>query len=567
MRRAATILAMATALVAWAAPAAAQQADAPVCYGGEIGEGARTRRVILVAHRPDSATLHLYGRPERTFVLRGNEQLQSVDGAVTGEISAGSALVRRTSDAEPGRLMALQPVGRLDVLGEWSGRVGPGGVIRLVVRLQSGPCGSVVGVFDSPDQGQLGLPLTRVRAVGDTLVLEAWYLGIRLALPSAGSATRVARFEQNGVGADVTFQRGAELRRPQEPTRPFPYGEEELRLTGHAPGIRLTGVLTLPKGEHVHPAVVLISGSGAQDRDETIAGHKPFLVLADHLTRRGYAVLRLDDRGVGGSTGRVIDAGLHDVAGDVRIALAHLRAHPRIDARRIGLIGHSEGGYIAPIVAADAPVAFMVLLGAPAVSGPMILEAQRAAMNRGSGMPAKEVAVDSMMIAALLRVLEQDPSASEVESAIASGVSRWLATLRPHERAIARRLLDARTVARDSASFTLWRSAWFRSLLRHDPAPYLNRADVPVLAIIGELDLQVPAWQSAPAFASLYAKRPGLLTVRVLPGINHMLQPARTGSMQEYMEIEQTIAPAVLQALDEWLAATVPVTGSAIRHW
>jgi dienelactone hydrolase len=546
--------------------------NAAVCYQGTIGTGARLRRVIL-ERTLDSAVLHLYSRPPRQVALspsgppaEGRQFLQSSDGTsrVTITPSRASLTSMTSRDTTQAELEAA-PKARdaSSVFGEWVTAIGPGGVIRLVMRLTSGPCGYIVGAFDSPDQGQKDLPITSARIAGDSAVIEAAYMGLRIALPLGSSDARPGVLIQNGVTYQVTFQRGrsAELDRPQEPKRPFPYGEHEVRFASRSPGVRLAGTLTIPAGAGPHPAIVLISGSGAQDRDETIAGHRPFLVIADHLTRRGYAVLRTDDRGVAGTTGTPMQIGLDDVAEDVRGAIVFLRSRPDIDHSRIGLLGHSEGAYVAPIVAAsDSSIAFLMLLGGPAASGRDVLTAQRTKLARATGDAEARVRVDSLLIASVFSVIDRRPEDHRLAALVDSAFAVRLATFSESDRRIAERQFADRTAAQDTASLALWKSRWFKSLYHHDPAPFLLRVRAPIFALIGSLDLQVPVDQNVARFEALFAgPRRSQLTLDRMSGINHMLQRAKTGRMEEYMAITETIAPNVLESMDRWLARVVPV--------
>ena len=544
---------------------------AGICFEGTIGTGPRARRVIVEVAQPGAATVHRYSRPPRSVPVSSAEssRLVSGDGSMIVTFDHGTApasaqlsvfTARDTTRATLRRV--AQPSDLSPVHGEWLAAVGPGGVIRLGARLAAGPCGLVIGVLDSPDQGQKDLPLTAAQATGDTLVVEAEYLGLRIALPIRGADERRARMSQHGTDTEIVMLRGASsvLERPQEPLRPFPYAEHDVRFPSRAPSTRIAGTLTVPSTPGPHPAVVFISGSGAQDRDETVAGHRPFLVLADRLTRLGYATLRTDDRGVGATPGTPMQTGLNDVAEDVRGAIDYLRSRPEIDKTRLGLLGHSEGGFVAPIVAADDPsIAFLMLLGGPAVTGRDMLTAQRSMLSRASGAPHIEVTVDSLVIATIFTVLDTRPDDARLGAAVDSALTQWLAALPPTERKVADTLFAVRSAAQDSTSVELWKSRWFKSLYHHDPAPFLRRVNVPVFALIGELDLQVPAAQSAAGFESLFAGRRYLLTLHRLPGINHMLQAAKTGRMEEYLQIRETIAPDVLTRIDQWLTRVVPI--------
>ncbi len=262
-----------------------------------------------------------------------------------------------------------------------------------------------------------------------------------------------------------------------------------------------------------------------------------------------------------------MQTGLNDVADDVRGALDFLRARTDIDQSRIGLLGHSEGGYVAPVVSADDPsIAFLLLLGGPSVSGRDVLTAQRAALSRASGDSAAKLRVDSLLIASVFAVIDRRPDDDRLGALVDSAFAARLATLTTGERRIAERQLGERTAAQDTASIKLWTSRWFKSLYHHDPAPFLIRVRAPIYALIGELDLQVPVDQSVARFESLFAgARRDQLTLHRMPGINHMLQQGKTGRMEEYMEITETIAPEVLRSIDLWLARIAPVTSNPRR--
>ena len=252
------------------------------------------------------------------------------------------------------------------IAGDWSGVIDAGAPVPLVFHISGGP-GGWTGTMDSPAQHAMGLPLVVSEAAGkvrfDLTVAQAAFTGAR----SGDGALLVGSWSQNGAVLPLTLHRpgavaaAAPPSRPQLPKPPFPYRSEEVGYDNPAQHNHLAGTLTLPEGKGPFPAVLLITGSGLQDRDETIFDHKPFLLWADTLTRRGVAVLRVDDRTIGGSTGEVKTATTADFATDVEAGVAYLKSRPDIDRRRIGLMGHSEGGVIAPMVAArDPSIAFVV---------------------------------------------------------------------------------------------------------------------------------------------------------------------------------------------------------------
>jgi pimeloyl-ACP methyl ester carboxylesterase len=397
--------------------------------------------------------------------------------------------------------------------GDWISVLDFGQVkLRLALHLDGNP------TLDILDQDAFGLPLENVVHKERGLFFDAPTPGGRFAgeFSPDGNALE-GWWNQRGGAIPIRFLRGN--LRPQEPRPPFPYSEEQVTLRNHA--IRLAGTLTVPSGPGPHPAVVLVSGSGPQDRNGTVSGHRPLLVWSDYLTRHGYAVLRMDDRGVGGSTGRILDATDEDFARDLLAAVRYLRRRPGIDRRRVGVLGHSEGALVATIAASESSdIAFAVLLAAPGLPGRAILDYQSERIARALGIPEP--------LAARSREIQQKLFAAPPAQA-AAVFARETASLTLDEGAVVRGQLGPQ--------LQVVASRWFRFLLDYDPRPALARLRCPVLALSGALDLQVPAMPSA----------------RVLPGLNHLLQHARTGSPLEYKEIEETVAPEVLDMVAQFL--------------
>jgi uncharacterized protein len=333
------------------------------------------------------------------------------------------------------------------------------------------------------------------------------------------------------------------------PQPPFPYHSEEVRIANpRAPGVTLAGTLTLPPGRGPFAAAILITGSGAEDRDETLLGQKPFLVLADHLTRAGIAVLRLDDRGTAESTGTFAGATSADFATDANAAFAFLRARPEVDPHAIGYIGHSEGGMIGPIAARDNPdVAFLVLLAGPGAPARQILDGQRRAIGHSQGVTDAQLEA-SRPIQNLL--LDTAASADSTEAVTARLRTSLAARGIPEEQ-------QARMIQQVT-------DPWFRYFLRYDPAPNLARLRVPVLALNGSLDRQVIAADNLPGIRTALRDDPDA-TVRELPGLNHLFQHARTGAVGEYAEIEETMSPEVLDLVAGWINARFPRPARSAR--
>lgn len=367
----------------------------------------------------------------------------------------------------------------------------------------------------------------------------------------------VGKWLQNGNELDLEFEKVDLLKtrsvkppaRPQNPSKPYPYREEDVRFENKADQVTLAGTLTLPPKTGKYPAAILISGSGGQDRDESLLEHKPFLVLSDHLTRAGFAVLRFDDRGIGESTGDHAAADSRDFARDVEAGVDFLKNHSEIEASKIGLIGHSEGGLIAPMVAAERDdVAFIVLLAGPGVNGREIVLNQVGLIAAAEAGSAAEIQVNREVLTATFDLLTTEKTDDEIKTALRARYDEFRQKL-PAEK---------RTELSDTvleSSLTPMLTPWFRFFLVYEPQPTLARVRCPVLALNGALDLQVdPKLNLPPIEAGLKAGGNPDFTVRELPQLNHLFQSAKTGSPTEYRTIEETMSPTALQAISEWLA-------------
>ncbi len=437
----------------------------------------------------------------------------------------------------------------------WTGKVEiPSQPLEFAVTFNPAEDGSAIATIDIPAQGAVGL------ALADVIYTESDIAFTLAQAPPSGAVftatrdgdTAAGQLQQAGQTMPLSMTRvegdvAVGPRRPQTPAPPFPYASHDVDYTNTVDGTMLAGTFTVPDGPGPHPAVILITGSGAQDRDETILGHKPFLVLADHLTRRGIAVLRVDDRGVGGSSGSIATSTSQDLAGDVRAGLAFLKDHPDVDDTRLGLIGHSEGGLIAPIVAAGEPdVAFVVMLAGTGFPGREILQLQLRLIQEGMGRSPDNVDRQVEAQRHLIARLEADAPAQEIQDAV-------LALLRIQLSGVdAAAVGDGKTLAATQAASMA--TPWFRSFLRTDPREALRRVACPVLALNGSLDLQVPADANLPAIEqALRAGGNTDVTTTTLDGLNHLFQTATTGLPTEYAAIEETFAPHALDLVSDWI--------------
>jgi pimeloyl-ACP methyl ester carboxylesterase len=424
--------------------------------------------------------------------------------------------------------------------------------LRLGVVITKGADGALRGVLDSLDEGVADIPMDEVKVADKTVTFSIKPLSLTY---QDGQSIK-GIYTQGGASLPFTLQRTdkrAANVRPQHPKKPYPYVEEEVSYASGA--IKLTGTFTKPRGDGPFPAVLLITGSGAQDRDEQILGHKPFLVLADHLTRKGIAVLRVDDRGVGGSTGVLTEAGIEEQADDVLAGVAYLKGRTDVRAGRIGLIGHSEGGMVAPLAASRSKdVAFIVLLAAPGVAGEEVLMRQFADMAKaGKQVTGEDLARALVRQRRSLAIVKDGPDAETVRKRLQQLLKEEEATLSDAER----KQYEA-VKAQTAAQLEMASTQWFRSFVRYDPVPVLAKVAVPVLALNGSKDMQVAAKENLGAIGKALREGGNAdATVRELAGLNHLFQHSKTGAVAEYGQIEETFAPQALEEISAWLLARV----------
>jgi len=443
-----------------------------------------------------------------------------------------------------------------DIEGSWTGKLNAAGMeLRMVFNFTMTNADTLKATLDSPDQAAQGIPLGSVRLAGDSLFVDAPMLKGNYKGTFTSDTTVRGAWTQLGkeYPLDVSRQETPPvILRPQEPKPPFPYKAEDVTFRNNTEGFDLAGTITLPEGSGPFPAVVLISGSGAQDRDETLLGHKPFLVLADHLTRNGIAVLRYDDRGVGKSKGNMMNATSMSLAGDAEAAVTYLLSRPEIDKKMIGLAGHSEGGLIAPIVASrNGNVAFVVSLAGPGVKGYDIIITQTRDIQMASGVPEKDIEETIKTNGKLFEMVMAEADQRKVAKSAMEWYNKELdgKGVSPEERKT--------MMAQFTQGLLSVNSPWFRYFLAAEPDEYWSKVKVPVLALNGENDLQVSAEVNLPAIkASLKKAKNREVTIKSLPGLNHLFQHSATGSPAEYASIEETISPEVLQIITDWIKLT-----------
>lgn len=444
-----------------------------------------------------------------------------------------------------------------DITGQWNGLLKVQGVQLRVVFNVSKSADGYSSTMDSPDQGAKGIPVSKTSFENPNIHFEAANAGI--VYDGVLKENEIeGTFKQGGQSFPMNLSRKAiekqTLKRPQEPAQPYPYYTEDVSFNNSAANITLAGTLTLPEQEGNYPAVILISGSGPQNRDEELLGHKPFLIIADYLTRHGIAVLRYDDRGTAKSTGDFKTATSADFATDVKAAVAYLKTRKEINAKKIGLVGHSEGGLIAPMVAADSKdVAFIILLAGPGMQGAPLLILQEALISKASGASDADVEKNKVTSKKVFDLIANTPDLNQMKTGITNIIND--AIKNDTSMHLPEGVKKEEYVAKQVEQLT---SPWMLYFLKYDPVPTLQKVKCPVLAINGEKDLQVPPKENLSAIKAALEKGGNKkATIKELPGLNHLFQECKTGSPNEYAEIEQTFSPAALDEIAKWIQLQV----------
>jgi len=469
---------------------------------------------------------------------------QTIDGLW----SQGDAALPLVFHRETPGAAARKPMDAVfPVEGLWQSALETHGMrLRLQLHVAHDTDGQLVGALDSLDQQVSGLPAIRMEFKEAAFRFEIPAVaGTFEGTLNAAKNKLIGTWSQTGAEEKIEFVRSdqpLELRRPQTPSKPYPYREEDVSFSNAPAGVTLEGTLTIPKGAGPFPAALLIAGSGPNDRDESLASHRPFLVLANHLTRKGIAVLRYDKRGIGKSTGSVDKATTLDLASDAQAALACLKTRKEIDPAKIALIGHSEGAIIASLLASRTKdVAWVVLLAAPATFGEETLLNQSELIGKAADLTDEqlEASLNFDQAAYDLVRTEKDP-----------------AVLREKLTSLVREtgLGAAMPPVLLETQMRMMESPWFRFFLDYDPLPNLETLQVPVLALYGQKDLQVPAKANLPLLKQALQDAGNKdADVRELPDLNHLFQHAYSGTPAEYAAIEETFSPDVLHIISDWL--------------
>jgi hypothetical protein len=539
-------------------------------WQGTLKAGPAELRLVLHIAQNADGTYHAtldsidqasYGLPVSSMSLKDSKLNFTVDvvhGTYEGKVNADASEISGTwSQGQPLPLAFKKattpiktehkPAKPSDIDGNWWGTLDTGAAqLRLVFHITNTEDG-LLATLDSPDQNVKGLPVTAVTRNGSAIKMELRQIdGVFEGKIDKELTSMDGTWTQAGQSWPLALKRAKdagemERRRPQNPVKPYRYREEEVQYQNPAAGISLAATLTIPPGKGPFPAVVLVTGSGPQDRDETIMGHRPFLVLADHLTRQGIVVLRADDRGVGKSTGNFLTATTVDFAGDAEAGVTYLKTRSEIDFHKIGLVGHSEGGMIAPIVAArDSDVAFIVMMAGIGIPGDELLVQQVLSIAEASGKTADEAKRAAAQQREVIELIKQEKDDAALEKKLREKLAGQLPEVQL------------------GAAIQQLRSPWFRYFVAYDPVPTLKQVRCPVLAINGEKDLQVPPEQNLTSIRKALEEGGNKhVEVDELPGLNHLFQTSKTGAISEYAQIEETVSPVALEKIAGWILKTV----------
>ena len=438
----------------------------------------------------------------------------------------------------------------------WQGSLDVSGTkLHVIFHIVKAADGKYSGTLDSPDQGAKGIAMTVTTYTKETFNVEVPAVNgsFEGKLNKAGTEA-VGTWRQGPGELPLTLTKGGKVvepRRPQTPQPPFPYDVEDVTFDS-TPDVKLAGTLTLPQGRTGRvPTVLLIAGSGPNTRNEPILNHQVFLVLADYLTRRGFGVLRYDKRGTGKSTGSYAQATTADFADDAQAGVAYLKTRKEVDGAKIGLIGHSEGGVIAPLVASrDKDVAFIVLMAGTGLNGEEILYLQSALIAKAEGGKDEAIAKNRKTQQKMFGIAKQEKDPVAAKQKMKELVDTLWASLTDAQRAEFKS--EAPLYAQGNALI----SPWMRYFLTYDPLPALRKVTCPVLVLNGSKDLQVPPKEDLNAIeTALKAGGNTDYMIKELPNLNHLFQTCTTGSPSEYAVIEETMAPIALKTMGDWIAA------------
>lgn len=449
-------------------------------------------------------------------------------------------------------------------IGKWEGKINVGIEIRVVFNFKDDGKGGITATTDSPDQNAFDIPVKVTSVTQDIISLEIEAVNATFTGKLENDSTMNGKIMQ-GVEIPVILtkkegnEKTPELKRPQTPKPPFAYNSEDVEYDNADKKVHYGATFTYPKTGGPFVTAVLITGSGQQDRDETMLGHKPFAIIADYLTQKGFAVLRVDDRGAGKSTGASITTTSADFAKDVMTSMDYLKTRKEVAPKRIGLIGHSEGGMIASIVVAERKdIAFIISLAGTGIKGSKLLADQNEAILVKNGVSKEAAALYKKLLNTIYALVEAEPDSISCQPKVIAEYEAWKKTTTPAQLAELR-------FGPDEANKTYLRnyvnelySPWLRYFLSYDPSVNYKKAYCPVLALNGSEDLQVLADDNLNGIEQALKKsKSPSYEIKKLPGLNHLFQHCTKCDLNEYAKIEESFSPEVLQLMSDWLKKTI----------
>ncbi len=443
--------------------------------------------------------------------------------------------------------------------GTWAGALSGVQNLRMGFNVSGHKESKPVATLDVPAQGAKDIPCDTVIIDGDSIHIKVVKVNGRY----DGKLAEVNRIDgqwtQNGMSLPLVLDRRegrVQLNRPQTPKGPFSYNSEDVLFYNAIKSIEYGATITTPRDDKQHPALILISGSGPQNRDEELFQHKPFAVLADHLTKQGYVVLRIDDRGVGKTTGDRSKATSEDFAEDVMAAIEFLKKRKEVDKKKIGLYGHSEGGLIAQLVASRSKdIDFIVLMAAPGVQVIQAMAEQNAALMKTMRLSEEKANQYAELYTTIMKGLTTATSRDAAEKHVNKTLNDWIAKTDKTTVQATTGITDEDSKEKFAYEFTkLYDNKWMMYFMQYDPKPVLEKLDCKVLALNGDKDIQVISRSNLEGITKALANSKSKVhEVREIEGVNHLFQECNSCTVQEYGQLEQTIKPEVLEIVTTWL--------------
>lgn len=453
-------------------------------------------------------------------------------------------------------------LGQKKITGLWEGKLAVGVDLRLVFNFSIDENNKLKMVLEMVDQ-QSTVPASEVTFSGDTVYVEIKDANVKYEGVVDTDSTIKGSWKQAGMSLPLNLKKIEKIEYPvraQTPVPPFSYKSEDIEYSNSDNSIKYAGTITIPSGKGPFPAAILITGSGQQNRDETMMGHKPFAVIADHLTKQGFVVLRVDDRGIGGTTGDVKTSTTADFAKDVMIGLDYLKKRPEVNTKKLGMIGHSEGGMIAAMVGAERKdIDFIVFLAAPGVNTVTLMTEQNEAILAKTGLSKEYVTAYVALYRNIIETINKASTPAEAKENMTVAVDKWRDTTNKNAVLVTTRIFNTKTRDEFVNQFAaLAENPWFKYFLRFDPTPYLEKLSCKVLALNGDKDVQVlSASNLAGIRSALQRSKVKTSEIIELPGLNHLFQTCKDCTITEYGKLDETFSPAALQKMSGWLKKNV----------